>query len=57
MALRLRDTPRGSGDSGQTNLGNCSSGPAYAFTNFNTKNLSSTFAAILGSMTELRLTK
>ena len=47
----------GSGGTGQTNLGNCSSGPAYAYTNYNTNNLSSTFAAILGSMTELRLTK
>ena len=47
----------GSGGTGQTNLGNCSSGPAYTFTNYNTNNLSSTFAAILGSMTELRLTK
>ncbi|TAN27925.1 MAG: pilus assembly protein [Castellaniella sp.] len=47
----------GSGGAGQTNMGNCASGPAYAFTNYNTNNLSSTFAAILGSMTELRLTK
>jgi hypothetical protein len=46
-----------SGGGGQTNMGNCASGPAYAFTNYNTNNLSSTFAAILGSMTELRLTK
>jgi hypothetical protein len=43
--------------SAQTNMANCSSGPAYTFTDYNTNNLSSTFAAILGSMTELRLTK
>ena len=46
-----------SGATGQTNMANCSSGPAYTFTDYNTNNLSSTFAAILGSMTELRLTK
>lgn len=45
----------GGGD--QAAMGTCASGPAYAYTNENTNNLSSTFAAILGSMTELRLTE
>lgn len=46
-----------SGSASQTDVANCASGPAYVFTNYNTNNLKSSFAAILGSMTELRLTK
>jgi len=46
-----------SSGSGQTDLATCASGPAYAYTNSNTNNLKSTFSAILGSMTELRLTQ
>ncbi|WP_298015400.1 TadE/TadG family type IV pilus assembly protein [uncultured Castellaniella sp.] len=47
-----------SGNGGdQDAMGRCASGPAYAFTNSDTNNLASTFAAILGSMTELRLTE
>lgn len=38
-------------------MGSCASGPAYAFESEDINNLRSTFAAILGSMTELRLTE
>ncbi len=47
---------KGSGGD-QNAMGTCASGPAYAYTNEDTNTLSSTFAAILGSMTELRLTE
>lgn len=47
----------GSGGGDEVAMGTCSSGPAYTFTNYNTNDLRSTFAAILGSMTELRLTQ
>lgn len=47
----------GSGSTDQAALGTCATGPAYAFTSFNTNNLTSTFATILGSMTELKLTQ
>jgi hypothetical protein len=40
-----------------TVMANCSSGPAYTFTSDLSNNLNSTFAAILGSMTQLRLTQ
>jgi Flp pilus assembly protein TadG len=46
-----------SGSTNQTEVANCASGPAYVFTNYDSNNLKSSFAAILGSMTELRLTK